>query len=77
MFRVYANETVDRERPGDYNQALMELGATVCMPKKPLCSICPVQTLCKASVEVLLCCKLFISHMYIYIYTVLDTVYKA
>lgn len=38
-----------KERPGDLNQALMELGATVCLPNgKPLCEQCPVMHLCKA-----------------------------
>jgi A/G-specific adenine glycosylase len=31
-----------RTRPGDFNQAMMELGATVCQPRQPRCSICPV-----------------------------------
>ncbi|MGL4608204.1 MAG: A/G-specific adenine glycosylase [Trueperaceae bacterium] len=35
-------------RPGDFNEALMELGATVCTPKTPQCNTCPVQTFCKA-----------------------------
>lgn len=34
--------------PGDFNQAMMELGATVCTPKKPLCLLCPVQSFCLA-----------------------------
>lgn len=33
---------------GDFNQAMMELGATVCTPKKPLCIVCPVQNHCEA-----------------------------
>ncbi len=33
--------------PGDFNQALMELGATLCTPQNPTCLICPVQSLCK------------------------------
>ncbi len=38
-----------KDRPGDFNQALMELGATVCLPNgKPLCEKCPVMHLCKA-----------------------------
>lgn len=38
-----------KERPGDFNQSLMELGATVCLPNgKPLCEQCPVMHLCKA-----------------------------
>ncbi|KAM9244451.1 adenine DNA glycosylase isoform 2-T2 [Dugong dugon] len=39
---------VDPVRPGDFNQAAMELGATVCTPQRPLCSQCPVQSLCRA-----------------------------
>ena len=35
-------------RPGTLNEALMELGATVCTPKRPLCEACPVRTTCKA-----------------------------
>ncbi|KAG8003628.1 Adenine DNA glycosylase [Nibea albiflora] len=41
-----ANVLVDPERPGDFNQAMMELGARVCTPKSPLCSQCPVQSHC-------------------------------
>ncbi len=47
-----ANTTVDPECPGDYNQALMELGATVCTPKAPQCGNCPVKALCKAYAQV-------------------------
>jgi A/G-specific adenine glycosylase len=43
-----AGGLVDRERPGDFNQALMELGALVCLPKVPACSECPVQSQCLA-----------------------------
>jgi A/G-specific adenine glycosylase len=35
-------------RPGDYNQALMELGRTVCKPRNPLCATCPIQAYCLA-----------------------------
>ncbi|XP_059197135.1 adenine DNA glycosylase [Centropristis striata] len=41
-----ANTLVDPERPGDFNQAMMELGARVCTPKGALCSQCPVQSHC-------------------------------
>ncbi|XP_047123244.1 adenine DNA glycosylase isoform X1 [Hydra vulgaris] len=41
-----ANTIVDEERPGDFNQGMMELGATVCTPKSPQCSQCPLSTLC-------------------------------
>lgn len=43
-----AQQLVDPVRPGDFNQAAMELGATVCTPQRPLCSQCPVQSLCRA-----------------------------
>jgi len=39
---------VPADRPGDYNQSMMELGATVCTPKSPDCGHCPVQPLCLA-----------------------------
>lgn len=41
-------EMVDPERPGDFNQALMELGATVCSPQDPMCLVCPVFAHCQA-----------------------------
>lgn len=41
-----ADDLLDEEYPGDYNQAIMELGATVCFRRKPLCTVCPVETLC-------------------------------
>ncbi|XP_077573093.1 adenine DNA glycosylase [Stigmatopora nigra] len=41
-----ANTLVDPERAGDFNQAMMELGARVCTPKGPLCHECPVRTHC-------------------------------
>lgn len=47
-FRSLAHQLVDPARPGDFNQAAMELGATVCTPQHPLCSQCPVQSLCHA-----------------------------
>ncbi|CAM9855582.1 unnamed protein product [Ectocarpus fasciculatus] len=43
-----AGSIVDPGRPGDFNQALMELGATVCTVKNPSCSTCPVRTSCFA-----------------------------
>ena len=36
------------QAPGDWNQAMMELGATLCTPKSPQCLLCPVQEFCKA-----------------------------
>ena len=43
---VAAEALLDRERPGDFNQAMMELGATVCTPRSPVCLTCPVIDLC-------------------------------
>jgi A/G-specific adenine glycosylase len=43
-----AAEHVHRRRPGDWNQALMELGARVCLPESPLCGSCPVSKSCAA-----------------------------
>lgn len=43
-----ATEMVSPSRPGDYNQALMELGQQVCLPAKPACILCPLSTLCQA-----------------------------
>ena len=44
-----AQELLEKRRPGDFNQAMMELGATVCLPGQPLCSRCPVVKLCASS----------------------------
>lgn len=41
-----AGELLDRQRPGDFNQAMMELGAVVCTPRGPACLTCPVVDLC-------------------------------
>jgi hypothetical protein len=43
-----AGKLVPRERPGDFNSALMELGATICTPRSPRCPDCPVRRACKA-----------------------------
>ncbi|KAL2089967.1 hypothetical protein ACEWY4_014655 [Coilia grayii] len=43
-----ADTIVDPQRPGDFNQAMMELGARVCTPKNPLCNQCPVKSHCHA-----------------------------
>ena len=41
-----AQSLLASSRPGDFNQAMMELGATVCMPREPLCLACPVRKWC-------------------------------
>lgn len=46
--RLAASLTPD-ERPGDYAQAMMDLGATVCTPRSPKCGICPLAAECRAN----------------------------
>lgn len=41
-----ANHLLDAKHPGDFNQAMMELGATLCLPRAPACLACPVVELC-------------------------------
>ena len=43
-----ADSLLDRKSPGDWNQAMMELGATVCTPRSPQCLLCPVAEFCQA-----------------------------
>jgi A/G-specific adenine glycosylase len=43
-----AEQLVRGSDPGDFNQAMMELGATVCLPRGPRCLLCPVSKFCKA-----------------------------
>jgi A/G-specific adenine glycosylase len=47
-FRAVAQSWLDPRHPGLFNQALMELGATVCLPGKPRCRVCPLSSLCRA-----------------------------
>ncbi len=42
-----ADHLLDPESPGDWNQAMMELGATLCTPKSPQCLLCPVAQFCE------------------------------
>jgi A/G-specific adenine glycosylase len=44
-----AHGLVPRNRPGDFNQALMELGAIICTPRTRACSICPVRRHCRTA----------------------------
>lgn len=43
-----AESLVSMHRPGDWNQAVMELGATICTPRAPACGRCPVRAQCRA-----------------------------
>ncbi|MBV9763878.1 MAG: A/G-specific adenine glycosylase [Acidobacteriaceae bacterium] len=47
-FSAIADKLLDREQPGVFNQAVMELGATLCLPKNPQCLLCPVSSICRA-----------------------------
>lgn len=47
-FYNLADEVLDKEAPGDWNQAVMELGALVCLPRKPACPACPLRRSCRA-----------------------------
>jgi A/G-specific adenine glycosylase len=49
--KALAGDLVGAERPGDWAQALMDLGATVCRPKAPLCDRCPLSQTCAAFAE--------------------------
>jgi len=46
-----AGRLLDRAQPGDFNQAIMELGATVCAPRNPQCAVCPLMADCKTRGE--------------------------
>ena len=50
-FREIAQQWLDPREPGHFNQALMELGATVCLPRNPLCLVCPLSACCRARQE--------------------------
>ncbi|KAI7868937.1 DNA glycosylase [Spinellus fusiger] len=48
LYWQIAGSLVPKDRPGDFNQAMMELGARVCVPQNPLCSECPLSAHCRA-----------------------------
>ena len=48
QFKELAQQLIDPTQPGDHNQAVMELGATVCTPKNYACLLCPLQAKCIA-----------------------------
>ena len=47
-FRRALADVMPTRRPGDFNQALMDLGAEICLPKKPKCDVCPAANHCRA-----------------------------
>jgi len=46
--RAHAERLVPQRRPGDFTQAMMDLGATICLPRKPKCMLCPLCEDCAA-----------------------------
>jgi A/G-specific adenine glycosylase len=46
-----ATELLEPRTPGDFNQAMMELGATICLPRNPPCRLCPIATHCETRGE--------------------------
>ncbi|WP_080873798.1 A/G-specific adenine glycosylase [Oceanobacillus timonensis] len=51
LFESYVGEMISEEDPSSFNQAIMDLGATICTPKQPLCMFCPVMEHCQAYAE--------------------------
>ncbi|GAB5433405.1 MAG: A/G-specific adenine glycosylase [Epibacterium sp.] len=51
VLKAHAAHLTPSARPGDYAQAVMDLGATICTPKSPACGICPWRDPCRARVE--------------------------
>jgi A/G-specific adenine glycosylase len=47
-FAALAQELMDEKSPGEFNQAMMDFGATVCAPQKPDCEVCPFKKICSA-----------------------------
>lgn len=47
-FKTRADQLLNREQPGQYNQAMMELGALICVPHVPKCEACPVKQYCNS-----------------------------
>ncbi|RWO98306.1 MAG: A/G-specific adenine glycosylase [Mesorhizobium sp.] len=49
--RAYVERMVPATRPGDFAQAMMDLGATICTPRRPRCMLCPLRDDCSATVS--------------------------
>ena len=48
LFYDLSKELIDEKQPGSFNQAVMELGATICVPQNPLCDHCQLEEICVA-----------------------------
>ncbi|RLL40342.1 A/G-specific adenine glycosylase [Oceanobacillus piezotolerans] len=51
LMEEYVREVISKEDPSSFNQAIMDLGATICTPKSPGCMLCPIAEHCKAYEE--------------------------
>ena len=51
QLRQIAEPLIPRQNPGDFTQAVMELGATCCSPRRPACHSCPLQAHCRAHAQ--------------------------
>ena len=49
--KLHAASLTPSQRPGDFAQAMMDLGATICVPRTPKCMLCPLSELCRARAE--------------------------
>lgn len=49
LIKEYVQALLDPARPGDFAQALMDLGATICTPRRPFCDLCPLKGFCVAA----------------------------
>ncbi|MCS6903073.1 MAG: A/G-specific adenine glycosylase [Candidatus Bipolaricaulota bacterium] len=48
LLENYCRQLIPKNRAGEFNQALMDLGATICLPKGPTCLLCPLRSFCIA-----------------------------
>lgn len=51
VMHEWLNQNMDHNNPADFNQSIMELGALICTPRKPMCMRCPIQVHCLANQE--------------------------
>lgn len=51
VYKAHASRLISPDRPADYNQAIMEIGALTCRPKNPICSDCPLSKWCASFLE--------------------------
>ena len=49
--QTMADSSVDPDRPGDWTHAVMDIGATLCRPRVPLCDVCPLRAWCRFAAE--------------------------